>query len=429
MSLELLIRHARVVTCAGPGPGARARLGIIDDGAIGILGGRIAWVGPDHDRPRDAEEECDVRGRIVLPGLVDPHTHLVFGGSRVDELARKMAGEDYRTIAASGGGIASTVRATRAASDAQLFASARTRALAMRSCGTTTVEVKSGYGLRLEDELRLLETARRLDDDGIVNTRRTLLGAHAIPPELRDDRAGYLAEVTDAMVPAAAAAGLAHACDVYLDEGAFSLEEARRVLVAARAHGLGVKAHIGQFADLGGAQLLAELGGLSGDHLEAISDEGLRAMAQAGVRAVLLPGAWTTLRQAAPDARRMRALGVSVAVGTDCNPGTSPTTDLPLCAALAVRDAGLTMEEAVLAVTVEAARALGAPDVGQVAVGMRADLVCYDHDDPRVLAYALGGLRARFVWLAGRRVATTDSDIANTVGTETLDDLNFHGLW
>lgn len=399
---ELVVRNARVVTCAGEGESARARLGVVERAAIAIDGERIVWVGADDERPRDAAREVDARGRVVMPGLVDCHTHLVFAGTRIDEFARKMAGEDYRAIAASGGGIAASVRATRAASEDELFEGARARALAMRACGTTTLEVKSGYGLELETELRLLRVGRRIEREGVARTTTTFLGAHAVPPERRDDRAGYVADVAGVMLPAVAAEGLADACDVYLDENAFTRDEAAQVLSAAKGLGLRLKAHVGQFRDLGGAELLAELGALSGDHLEDVSDAGLRAMAAAGVRAVLLPGAWRTLRQKAPDAARMRALGVSIAVATDCNPGTSACVDLPLCAALAARDAGLTLEESLLAITREAAAALGRDDVGRIAPGARADLACYEADDPRALAYALGGTRARWVVLGGR---------------------------
>lgn len=402
-ALDLVIRRARVVTCAGTGPTAKGRLGIVDDGAIAIRGDRIAWVGRDAERPPGSAStrEIDARGRVVMPGLVDPHTHLAFAGSRVDEFARKMAGEDYRAIAASGGGIGATVRATRVASDEQLLEAARARALAMRACGTTTAEVKSGYGLSLEHELRLLEVGRRLHAEGVLRTTTTLLGAHAIPLEKKDDRAGYVGDVIHRMIPRAADLGLADACDVYLDENAFTRDEAAAILRAAKQVGLRIKAHVGQFRDLRGAELVAELGGLSCDHLEDVSDAGLRAMAAAGVRAVLLPGAWRTLRQAAPDAGRMRAHGVAVAIATDCNPGTSPCTDLPLCAALAVRDAGVTIEEALLGITIEAARAIGMRDVGAIAPGMLADLACYEADDPRVLGYAIGGIRASWVVLGG----------------------------
>lgn len=408
---DLIVKGARVVTCDGPGGASpRERLGILDRGAICVRGDRIAWVGRERDLPlARARRHLDAEGRVVLPGLVDPHTHLVFAGSRVDEFARKMAGEDYRAIAAAGGGIASTVRATRAATDGALFDATAARALALRDRGVTSVEIKSGYGLSIEQELRCLAIARAIDAQSVLHVTTSLLGAHAVPPERKDDREGYVREVAEEMIPEAARHGLADACDVYLDENAFDRAEAERVLRAAKEAGLRVRAHVGQFTDLGGAELVAELGGLSCDHLEQVSDAGLDAMAAAGVVAVLLPGAWRTLRQAAPDAARMRARGVRIAVGTDCNPGTSPCVDLPACAALAVRDAGLGVEEAVLAITVEAARAAGLPDAGRIAPGMRADLALYDEDDPRVLAYALSGPRARAVVLGGR-VAQMQTD-------------------
>jgi imidazolonepropionase len=413
MKADLVLRGARVATCAGPASGTPAeRLGTIGRGAVAVADGRIAWVGPDDEAgalARDAARTIDARGCVLLPGLVDPHTHLVFAGSRVDDLARKLAGESYASIAAGGGGIASTVRATRAADDDTLFTLAKARALAMRAGGTTSVEVKSGYGLDVATELRLLAVGRRLAREGLVHTTTTLLGAHAVPPEFRDDRAGYLREVREAMIPAAAAAQLVDSVDVYCDESAFSLTETRGVFEAARDAGLAVRAHVGQFRDLGGAQLCAEFGALSADHLEDVSDEGLRALARAGTTAVLLPGAWRTLRQQAPDAGRMRAFGVRIAVGTDCNPGTSPTTDLGLAAALAARDAGLSLDEAVLAVTVEAARAAGIADAGRIAVGARADLALFPGDDPRIVAYALGGLRAALVVLGGRVVVENSS--------------------
>jgi imidazolonepropionase len=410
-SRDLVVRRARVVTCAGAGESAKDRLGTIDDGAIVIRGGRVAWVGTDAEcAPVRGARTIDAGGRIVLPGLVDPHTHLVFAGSRIDEFARKMAGEDYRSIAAKGGGIQSTVRATRIASDDHLFASASARALAMRACGTTTIEVKSGYGLSVEHELRLLEVGRRVHAEGIARTTTTLLGAHAVPLEKQGDRKSYVGDVIGAMIPRAADLGVADACDVYLDEGAFLREEAAAILRAAKQVNLRVKAHVGQFRDLRGAELVAKLGGLSCDHLEQVSDDGLRAMAAAGTRAVLLPGAWTTLRQTPPDAARIRAHGVAMAIGTDCNPGTSPCTDLPLCAALAVRDAGVTLEEAILGITVEAARAIGVAGVGTIAAGSWGDLAAYEHDDPRALGYAIGGLRASWVALGGAMVVEPSQD-------------------
>ncbi|MBW2465446.1 MAG: imidazolonepropionase, partial [Deltaproteobacteria bacterium] len=382
----LVVRNARVVTCDGPLEAAPSeRLAIIDGGMVAIgHDGRVSYVGTEVGAlTADAANVIDAECGAVLPGLVDPHTHLVFAGSRVDEFARRMAGEDYQTIAKEGGGIAATVRATRAASDEALYCLAARRARAMRRWGVTTLEVKSGYGLRPDSEVASLRAARRIGEEGLCRVTTSFLGAHTIPPERQGDRTGYVDEVVGAQLDAVVAEGLADAIDAYIDEGAFTLAEGRRVLEAGKARGLAVRAHAGQFADLGAAELVAELGGLSADHLEELSDEGARAMAAAGVVGVLLPGAWRTLRQAAPDVARLRRRGVRMAVGTDLNPGTSPTTNLPLCAALAVRDAGLTLEEAVLGVTVDAAAAAGFEGVGRIAGGCWGDLAIYAQDDPR----------------------------------------------
>lgn len=404
----LLIRGARVARCDGEGD-AWARLAVLDDASVAVdASGLVTFVGRTADAPEagGSTELVYARGALLTPGLVDPHTHLVFAGRRSGEFEQKMRGADYRAIAQAGGGITFTVARTRAADDATLRASMRRRLDILLAGGVTSVEVKSGYGLTVADELRSLRMAadEAPEAGGAVRPRTvpTLLGAHAVPPELREDRARYVALVIDEMIPAAARDGLARAVDVYLDEGAFTLEESRAILAAAVRHGLGVKAHVGQFRDLGGAELVASLGGLSCDHLEAVSDAGLDAMASAGTRAVLLPGAWRTLRQSAPDAARMRAHGVHVAVGTDANPGTSPCLDLTLCAALAVRDAGLDPGEALLAITREAARALALRDAGRIAVGARADLALWDHDDPAMFAYVLGAHRPSRVWVAGR---------------------------
>ncbi len=394
---DLVVTGGRVVTCDGP---ESDPLGIVEDGCVAVRRGRIAWVGPSAELGvAKATRVLDAGGRIVMPGLVDPHTHLVFAGSRVDEFARRMAGEDYRAIAEAGGGIKATVRWSREASDAQLFDAAAARARRLRAFGVTSAEVKSGYGLSTEHELRHLRVARRLGAEGILHVTTSLLGAHAVPPDV--ERGAYVDEIVERMIPEAKREGLADACDVYLDDGAFTRDEAERILRAAKDAGLRVRAHVGQFADLGGAELVAELGALSADHLEAVSDAGLQAMARCSVVAVLLPGAWRTLRQEAPDVERMRAAGVRMAVGTDCNPGTSPSVDLPMMAALAVRDAGLTLEEAVLAITRNAAEAAGLEECGRIVPGLRADLALYDEEDPRALAYGLGGIDARAVVLGG----------------------------
>ncbi|GAB4201574.1 MAG: imidazolonepropionase [Sandaracinaceae bacterium] len=420
------LRRARLATCAGHGESDEARLDLRERASIVIEGRTLVYLGPDADCPSGPfDREHDLEGRLVTPGLVDPHTHLVFAGSRSAEFRQKMEGVDYRTIAKSGGGIGASVRATREADDDTLERSLWARMAVLAQRGVTLVEVKSGYGLTVEHELRLLRLAReasglhvetrasrehpKLAGRLLPRTTTTLLGAHAVPPEHAHDRAGYVSLVAGEMVRRAAERRrlglreipLADACDVYLDENAFSVDEARTVLEAARRVGLRVRAHVGQFADVGGAELVAELGGLSCDHLEHVSDEGLRAMAAAGTRAVLLPVAWRTLRQKAPDAARMRAFGVRVAVGTDANPGTSACLDPLVAVSLAVRDAGLPPSSALLAVTREAAAACGAHDAGRLQVGGRADLCVWDHDDPGVIGYVLGGLEPACVLSGG----------------------------
>lgn len=428
----VVVGASEVLTMAGPSTplgttgagGAEARLGRIPKGAVAAHSGRIVWVGPERELGDSVvlgpdAARIDARGGTVLPGLVDCHTHLVFAGDRSTEFARKMAGESYQSIAASGGGIMSSVRATRAATEEALLALASERALRLRSHGVTTVECKSGYGLELEAELRCLRVGRRLGEigahperegtppayGGIVRTTTTFLGAHVVPAEHRSDRARYVDEICERMIPAVASEGLADACDVYLDEGAFDHDEARRILSTARHAGLALRLHAGQFRDLGGGELAAELGALSADHLEALTDTGLAAMSRAGVVGVLLPGAWRTLRQTPPDASRFRAAGLAMAIATDCNPGTSPTTDPWLCAALAVRDAGLTLEEALLGVTIEAARAAGLPDRGALRPGALADLAVFPHADARALPYWLGDVHASHVVLGGRPIS------------------------
>ena len=414
---RLLLRNARIATCAGEASNDEGRLDVREHAALLVEGRTIAWLGPDADAPRtEINREVDLGGRLITPGLVDPHTHLVFAGSRSGEFQKKMAGVDYRTIAKEGGGIGASMRATREASDDTLSRTLWARLATLAAHGVTLVEVKSGYGLSVEHELRVLRLARqasglhvetrqsrehpKLAGRFLPRTTTTLLGAHAIPPEFAHDREGYVALVAGEMIARASAphrvglfdGPLADACDVYLDDNAFTVGEARVILEAARRAGLRIRAHVGQFADVGGAELVAELGGLSCDHLEQVSDEGLRAMAASGTRAVLLPVAWRTLKQRAPDAARMRAHGVRVAVGTDANPGTSACLDPLVAVGLAVRDAGLSPAAALLAVTREAAAACGATDAGRLVVGGPADLCVWDHEDPAVLGYVVGGL-------------------------------------
>ena len=372
-----------------------AGTGVVDDGAVVADGGRIAWVGATADLPPGlmaGAEITELEGRLVTPGLIDCHTHLVFGGDRSREWGMRLAGESYEAIARAGGGIVSSVAATRAASEEALVAAALPRLDSLIADGVTTVEIKSGYGLTLEDELKMLTVARRLGTLRPVRVRTTLLAAHTVPPEHRETRAAYVAEIIDRILPAAAEAGLADAVDAFCETIAFTPDETRAVFTAARALGLPVKLHADQLTDGGGAALVCDFEGLSADHLEHASEAGLSAMAAAGVVAVLLPGAYYVLREhQKPPVEAMRRLGVTMAVASDCNPGTSPVASLRLAMHLACTLFGLTPDEALAGATVHAARALGLQDVtGQLKSGLACDLAIWDCDRPEALVYWLG---------------------------------------
>ncbi len=398
---DLIVRGAReVLTMTGPLPERDAAgswdpapLGLVRDGAVAARDGVIVAVGPTRDVERAVELSpdatvVDAGDRVLAPGLVDAHTHALFAGDRAHEYSLRVRGATYAEIAAAGGGIASTVRAVREAGGEALASALRARVERMRAFGVTTVEVKTGYALDLGHELRCIAVASRCA--GVVPT---FLPLHAVPPELRGVAGGrerYLASVAGEMLPAVVAQGHARFIDAYVDGPGFSVAEARPVLERARAMGLRARLHVGQFEDIGGAELAAELGAASADHLEHVSDAGLRAMAAAGVTAVLLPGAAFSLGQPMPDARRMRALGVSVALATDCNPGTSRTENLPLMASFAVRQMGLTTVEAWFALTAVAARTLDCARVGQLSVGAAADLALFDFASWEALPYAFG---------------------------------------
>jgi imidazolonepropionase len=384
-------------------------LGLIAGGAALLGGGRILWVGPREDLSRSGFElagtrRVDAAGALVTPGLVDCHAHPVFAGCRADEFALRAAGKTYLEIAAAGGGIASTVSATRGAALDDLVTKTCGRLDRALACGTTTMEAKSGYALTTDGELRLLHAALAADALHPVDLEPTLLGAHALPPEWADDRAAYVAEVAERMVPAAADAGLARAVDVYCDEGAFTLDETRRVLEAGRKAGLALRCHAGQFADLGAAELVSEMGGLSADHLEHVAAGGIRAMAAHGVVAVMLPGACVQLRLTPPPVKALRQAGVVMAVGSDLNPGSSLCEALPVQMWLATTHYGMTVEEAWLGVTRHAARALGRSDLGLLAPGAAADLVVWNVERPAEVPYSYGAGSAlvRNVYKAGR---------------------------
>lgn len=383
--------NARLATLAA----GHAGLGVVEGGAIAARDGRIVFAGPSADLPaawRDGPGVVDCEGRWITPGLIDCHTHLVYGGDRAREFEMRLAGASYEEIARAGGGIVSTVGATRAASEDNLLRHALARLDALLAEGVTTVEIKSGYGLELAAERKSLRVARRLADERSVTVRTSFLGAHALPPEFVARRADYVGAVVEEMIPALAREGLVDAVDGFCERIAFTREEIARVFAAARAAGLPVKLHADQLSNGGGAALAAEFGALSADHLEYADEAGVAAMARAGVVATLLPGAYYVLRETqAPPVALFRKHGVPMAVATDCNPGTSPLTSLLLALNMAATLFGLTVEECLAGATRHAALALGlAGETGSLEVGKWADLAIWDVERPAELVYRLG---------------------------------------
>ncbi len=398
---DRLLLNATLATFADDTP-----YGLIEQAAIAMQHGRIAWLGRVNDLPDApdllADEVESLDGALVTPGLIDCHTHLVFGGDRADEFDLRLNGASYEEIARAGGGIISTVAATRAASEDALYAQALPRAQTLLADGVTTLEIKSGYGLELDSERRMLRVARRLGRELGISVRTSFLGLHALPPEYRDRRDDYVALVCDDMLPTLAAEGLVDAVDAFCENIGFSRAETRRLFERARELGLPVKLHAEQLSDQDGAALVAEYGGRSADHLEHLSESGARAMGAAGTVAVLLPGAFYTLRETKPPPiDLLREHGVPMAVATDCNPGTSPLVSLRLAAGMACTLFRLTPEEALRGVTVHAARALGFSDRGSLATGHRADLVIWNARRPAELCYWIGGNLAHRIYVAG----------------------------
>jgi imidazolonepropionase len=383
-----------------------AEVEVLRDAAVLIDGPRIAWVGARAEAPR-ADQVTEVTG-VILPGMIDCHTHGVFGAPRLDDHQRRALGEDYKAIAAAGGGILQSVRDVRARSEAELEALTRTRLATLLAHGTTTIEVKSGYGLELEAELKQLRVIRRLAETQPATLVPTFLGAHEVPPEHRGDRAAYVRLLCEEMIPAVSQGGLARCCDVFCEPGVFSPAEARTILGAAKRHGLALKLHADELEGSGGAELAAELGALSADHLAAVSDAGVRALAASGTVAVLLPATMVFLgKKGQAPARRLIEAGAAVALATDFNPGTSPTMSLPLVMALGVSQLGLRHAEALTAVTVNAAAALGlAGERGQLAPGFAADLVVAAVEDWREAAYWMGANVVSAVWTGGSACLT-----------------------
>jgi imidazolonepropionase len=376
--------NARLATMTDDG------LGLIDNGVLTAADGRIVYAGPADGAPTKAAKTTDCGGRLITPGLIDCHTHLVHGGNRANEWAMRLEGASYEDIARAGGGIVSTMRATRAASEAELVDTALPRLDALIAEGVTTIEIKSGYGLDTENELKMLRAARALGERRRIRVAPTFLGAHALPPEYRDNSDGYIDLVCNEMIPAAAP--LATAADAYCEGIGFSPAQCERVIKAAQAHGLAVKLHAEQLSSLSGSALAARHSALSADHLEYATDGDVAAMAAAGTVAVLLPGAYYFMRETKlPPIAAMRRHGVRIALATDNNPGTSPTTSLLLMLNMGATLFGLTVIEALRGVTANAAAALGlGAEIGTLEAGKACDLAIWDVTDPAELVYRVG---------------------------------------
>lgn len=393
------IDNVRLATFDGPGYGE------VHDAALAWRDGRIVWLGPRAALPADCRDlpHHDGAGGWLLPGLIDCHTHIVYAGNRAGEFEARLNGASYQDIARQGGGIAASVRATRAADEEALFAQSLPRVRALAADGVTTLEIKSGYGLETDSERRLLRVARRIGTECGLDVRTTFLGAHALPPEYAGRADDYIDMLGAQMLPALAAEGLVDAVDAFCEHLAFSTPQVERLFRAARQLGLPVKLHAEQLSDQGGAALAARYGALSADHLEWLDAAGIAAMRQSGTVAVLLPGAFHFLRETKqPPVAALRAADVPIALSTDCNPGTSPLTSLLICANFGCVLFGLTPQEALAGITRHAARALGLDDRGRLAPGLRADLTLWNIDAPVDLVYNLGARPLAAVWLAGR---------------------------
>jgi len=405
-----LLHASQLVTLLGP---KRPRIGhemsdlaIIRDGGMLIRDGKIDIVGASKEiekNTRDAEV-IDAGGKVVLPGFVDAHTHLVFSGNRLDDFERRARGETYEQLAAAGGGIWSTVEKTRASNDVDLLAQAKKHANWFLRCGTTTVEAKSGYGLTVEDELKILRVMRRLNQETRLEVVPTFLGAHAVPRELRES--DYVDLVINEMLPRIASERLAEFCDIFCEYGYFDIEQSRRILTAAKKLGFKLRAHVDQLTNSGGAKLTAELGATTADHLEKTDEEGLAALKSAGVQPVLLPGSVYALGSTCyPLAREMIDAGLAVVIATDFNPGSSPTVSMPMILSLACTQMKMSPAEAITASTINAAYSLNRGDkIGSLEPGKRANFSILDCEDYRELAYWFGFAQVHSVYVRGERV-------------------------
>ena len=402
---DLLLTDTHIATMSSGG----AAYGVIENGALAIAAGKIVWLGALDDLPQDqvatTQETRSLGDRWLTPALIDCHTHLVFAGNRAREFEQRLNGTSYTEIARDGGGIMSTVNATRAASQQSLLDQTAGRLAVLRAEGCATVEIKSGYGLDVATELRMLEVVRELEQRVDITLSSTFLGAHTIPADFKGNSDGYIDLVCNEMLPAVQEKNLADAVDAYCESIAFSTSQVARVFAAAQAIDLPVKLHADQLSDGGGAELAADFGALSADHLEYTNNEGIDALARAGTVAVLLPGAFLTLGETQlPPISRLREQNVSIAIATDCNPGTSPVCSLRTTMALATRLFKLTPEECLAGVTRNAAAALGlSKDRGVLEVGKRADIAVWDIDHPQVLSYWIGQNELSELLVGGRR--------------------------
>jgi len=413
MSSLAVLRASQVVTLSGPQRPRVGRelsaLGIIRDGGMLIRDGKIERVGPSDEIEKNVgdEEIVDAGGRVVMPGFVDAHTHLVFAGNRLDDFERRSRGETYEQIAKAGGGIWSTVRKTRAASELDLLTHARKHANWLLSCGTTTVEAKSGYGLTVEDELKLLRVMRQLKETVSLEIVPTFLGAHAVPREFSPDE--YLDVVVTEMLPRVTAEKLAEFCDVFCERGYFNIDQSRKILSAAKKVGLSLRGHIDQLTNSGGAKLMAEMGAITADHLEQTDAQGIAALKKANVQPVLLPGSVYVLGSSRyPRAREMIEAGLAIVLATDFNPGSSPTPSMPMVLSLACTQMKMSPAEAITASTLNAAYSVNRGDrIGSLEPGKLANFVIFDCEDCRELAYWFGMPQTHSVYVRGDCVLNT----------------------
>ena len=404
---QTLIINANIATMSNDSAG----YGEIIDGALAIADGKIAWIGSYSELPEydDHVKVIDVDGKWLTPGLIDCHTHIVYGGNRANEFEMRLNGASYEEIAQAGGGIVSTVSATRAATKEQLFEAALPRLKSMMAQGVTTIEIKSGYGLDTNNEIKMLEVAQQLAQTLPVQVQKTFLGAHAVPTEFKEDPDGYVSLVCNQMIPEVAKRQLADAVDVFCEGIGFSAEQTKRVFQAAQKHNIPVKVHAEQLSNLGGTELASKYNALSSDHIEYLDEAGIMAMKQAGMAAVLLPGAFYFLRETQlPPIELLRKHGVAMAVATDANPGSSPINSPQLMLNMACTLFRLTPAEALAGMTCHGAKALGmANRVGKLAVGYQADIACWSINQPAELCYQFGVNPLTWLIKAGEIVANS----------------------